>query len=269
MSERKNFNPMLFRDWNESLDAMDEHDQVEFFKAIRLFPNYEPKTKEKCFWVFLRGQLQKQLDTYTQKCEKNQRIANERERQRTNDHERARTCTNVDERHLKSKSISIKKEIYKEKKDGSVCETENENLTPPASLDATQDACVSKKPSSRKPSVCKPDDVEQADWDEYLSIRKAKKLPLTQRGLNLLRSEADKAGMTLQQVIVKCLEAGWAGFKAEWVKKETEEDKQSIFYVPPEQRSKKPWNGENPFAPVPDDSDYLKMNLGAFGRSSK
>jgi len=121
MSERKNFNPMLYQDWNEAIDEMSEHDQAEFFKAIRHFPNYEPQTSERSYWIFLRGQLKKQLDTYIEKCEKNQRIAYERERRKTSAHERSeddiieheciRTYTNVDERHLKSKSESISKSI--------------------------------------------------------------------------------------------------------------------------------------------------------------
>lgn len=81
--------------------------------------------------------------------------------------------------------------------------------------------CVSENPKEEKPrknvSVKKPEGVEQDDWDAYLQLRKQKRAPITNRALALLESEGKKAGMTIQQVIVTCLEHSWQGFKAEWL----------------------------------------------------
>lgn len=87
---------------------------------------------------------------------------------------------------------------------------------------ASQSAPVCKKKHSVIP---KPSDVEQEDWDEYLALRKEKKMPLTLRALSRLRSEGEKANLSMQEVIVRCLEEGWGGFKAKWIADEkTAED---------------------------------------------
>ena len=51
---------------------------------------------------------------------------------------------------------------------------------------------------------------------DFLSVRKAKRAPLTQTGLDGIKREADKAGITLESALRVCVERGWQGFKAEW-----------------------------------------------------
>ncbi len=92
---------------------------------------------------------------------------------------------------------------------------------------ASQSASVCKKKTI---SVQKPDGVEQEDWDEYLRLRKTKRAPLTKRALALLQSEGEKAEMTLQEVIVKCLEKSWVGFEAKWIEKEKTAEEESRDY---------------------------------------
>lgn len=64
--------------------------------------------------------------------------------------------------------------------------------------------------------IC-PDDVEQEVWDDYLTLRKSKRAPVTATVIKMLRREADKCGKPLQEVLEICCMNGWQGFKAEWV----------------------------------------------------
>lgn len=51
---------------------------------------------------------------------------------------------------------------------------------------------------------------------DFLKIRKAKRLPLTQTALDGIKREASKAGYTLEQAIKVCCERGWASFDSTW-----------------------------------------------------
>ena len=57
-------------------------------------------------------------------------------------------------------------------------------------------------------------------WNDFLTLRRSKKLPITETALAGIAREADKAGLTLQDTIVTCCERGWGGFKADWLKAE-------------------------------------------------
>jgi uncharacterized protein YdaU (DUF1376 family) len=74
------------------------------------------------------------------------------------------------------------------------------------------------EPKSPKGSLVCPDDVESSVWHDYLKIRKAKKLPITETALNGLRREAKKADISLSDALKVCCERGWIGFKADWYK---------------------------------------------------
>lgn len=52
---------------------------------------------------------------------------------------------------------------------------------------------------------------------DWLSIRKAKRLPLTETGLEKTISEAASVGMSLEQAITLCCENSWAGFKRDYL----------------------------------------------------
>ena len=51
---------------------------------------------------------------------------------------------------------------------------------------------------------------------DYLALRKAKKATSSRTALRSVVSEADKAGLPLQDVLTTCCARGWAGFRAEW-----------------------------------------------------
>jgi hypothetical protein len=66
----------------------------------------------------------------------------------------------------------------------------------------------------------KPDDVDQAVWDDFIALRRAKKAPLTETALRMLENEAKKAGITTQEAMRMCCANGWQGFKASWMREQ-------------------------------------------------
>ena len=50
-------------------------------------------------------------------------------------------------------------------------------------------------------------------------MRKAKKAPITQRAIDGIAAEAEKAGWSLEQALIECVMRGWQAFKADWVNK--------------------------------------------------
>lgn len=74
-----------------------------------------------------------------------------------------------------------------------------------------------KKTSKSKAVLSKPDDVSSEQlWSDFNALRNAKHAPLTETALNIIRKEAEKAGITLEQALETCCMRGWQGFKAEW-----------------------------------------------------
>ena len=79
---------------------------------------------------------------------------------------------------------------------------------------------------NHKPKITTPEGVSESLFKDYLEVRKAKKAKWTETAFKGLQREAEKAKMSLSEVIQMCCERGWAGFKAEWVKEETIKQKQ-------------------------------------------
>ena len=74
-----------------------------------------------------------------------------------------------------------------------------------------------KKSSKSKIVLDKPDDVSSEQiWSDFLALRNARHAPLTETALNIIRKEAHKAGISLEQALETCCMRGWQGFKAEW-----------------------------------------------------
>jgi hypothetical protein len=66
-------------------------------------------------------------------------------------------------------------------------------------------------------SVATPIGVSDSVWQEFKSLRKAKKAPITQRAIDAITTEANKAGWTLEKALEECVVRGWQAFKADWV----------------------------------------------------
>ena len=65
--------------------------------------------------------------------------------------------------------------------------------------------------------VATPIGVSDSVWQDFKTLRKAKKAPITQRAIDGIKAEADKAGWSMEQALSECCIRGWQAFKAEWV----------------------------------------------------
>lgn len=64
-----------------------------------------------------------------------------------------------------------------------------------------------------------PDDVDAPTWADWQEHRRKLKAPITATGMATLRTEAGKAGMSLQDAMATAMANGWRGFRADWVRK--------------------------------------------------
>jgi uncharacterized protein YdaU (DUF1376 family) len=113
---------------------------------------------------------------------------------------------------FKNKSDKAKKAIntrWNKEKDTDVIQTYYERNT--------KQEPVNNKQKTK--TIDTPSGVDESVWKDYLKIRKAKDLPITETALKGIEREAAKAGKTLNEVITICCENSWAGFKAEWLDK--------------------------------------------------
>jgi hypothetical protein len=77
--------------------------------------------------------------------------------------------------------------------------------------------------STKKNTVAPPSGVTDSVWQDWLSLRKAKRAAVTQTALDGIAREASKAGVNLQVALETCCARGWTGFKAEWLKDKGEQ----------------------------------------------
>ena len=75
-----------------------------------------------------------------------------------------------------------------------------------------------RAPRSARALAARPEDVTAAVWDEFAALRKLRRATLTETVVAGIRREAKAAGMTIDQALRTCIERGWQGFKADWVK---------------------------------------------------
>ena len=71
-----------------------------------------------------------------------------------------------------------------------------------------------------KNTLKRPDDIPEELWKDFKKLRSNKKAPLTELVIKRLRNEADKAGIPLTKAIETMCDRGWAGFQADWFKKD-------------------------------------------------
>jgi hypothetical protein len=81
--------------------------------------------------------------------------------------------------------------------------------------------------------VAPPEGVSISVWQEFKSLRKAKKAPITQRAIDKISEEANLAGWTLEKALEECIVRGWQAFKADWVAKKTNPADNIRLTVPP------------------------------------
>jgi len=92
-------------------------------------------------------------------------------------------------------------------------------VEPKKSLNTNQQT-LTKNHKRETPAVSCPAGVDAQVWSDWLSIRKAKRLPLTETAWEQLQGEARKAGLSMDVVIRECCLLGWGAFKASWWERE-------------------------------------------------
>ena len=80
------------------------------------------------------------------------------------------------------------------------------------------------KTQNTKNAVACPADVSPDCWEAFISHRKAVKALVTDRVVNTIRNEADKAGIPLEDALDEVVARGWKGFKADWYKPQIRAD---------------------------------------------
>jgi len=95
----------------------------------------------------------------------------------------------------------------------------NVTVTPPdTDTDTDTEQIQNNKNITRKSSLSKLTDlgVDEQIAKDWLTIRKAKKMPLTDTALKQIKREAELAKLTIPSVIEICAQNNWAGFKSTW-----------------------------------------------------
>jgi hypothetical protein len=113
-----------------------------------------------------------------------------------------------------SSTMRVAKHRNKKKQVSNVGETLQKR--PSNAIDTDTDTEQIQK---RTTSVATPSGVSDSVWQEFKSLRKAKKAPITQRAIDKISEEANLAGWTLEKALEECIVRGWQAFKAEWVAK--------------------------------------------------
>jgi hypothetical protein len=123
---------------------------------------------------------------------------------------------NWDKRQFVSDSSTMRVAKHRNKKKQVSNANETLQKRPSNAIDTDTDTEQIQK---RTTSVAPPDGVSNSVWQEFKSLRKAKKAPITQRAIDKISEEANLAGWTLEKALEECIVRGWQAFKAEWVAK--------------------------------------------------
>jgi len=93
---------------------------------------------------------------------------------------------------------------------------ETEKISSP---EKTKPAPAKPKPETTRavnPLLLKPDDVSERAWCDFVTLRRAKRAPITEGVIKTFRAEARKAGISLEEAINTAVYQGWQGFRADW-----------------------------------------------------
>lgn len=72
MKKKKQFAPHIYPEWGELFENLTPQQNSEILLAIAKFPEYKPKDVP--VWNFIKSQLQKEYEMFTEKCESNSAI---------------------------------------------------------------------------------------------------------------------------------------------------------------------------------------------------
>jgi uncharacterized protein YdaU (DUF1376 family) len=88
-----------------------------------------------------------------------------------------------------------------------------------------------QKPKKEKATVVAcPPDVGLQEWQDWLSLRKAKNAPVTETVMKSARKEAEKAGITLNAFLTIWCARGSQGLEASWLKSDEKQNQTETVY---------------------------------------
>jgi len=161
---------------------------------------------------------------------------------------------NWDKRQFVSDSSTMRVRKHRDNKKQPSNADETLQKRPSNAIDTDTDTEQTHK-IKKATSVAPPEGVSISVWQDFLTLRKAKRAPMTQRALNGLMSEAEKAGWTLEKALEECCLRGWQAFKADWVAKKANPADIVRFTVPsknePDPALEKIKEDEKKAAPIP------------------
>ena len=77
-----------------------------------------------------------------------------------------------------------------------------------------------KEKRQKATGVAMPDGIDKTLWEDFLALRRAKKLPVTQTALDGIKAQGAILGFTLAQTLTEQINRGWGSFHASWILKE-------------------------------------------------
>jgi hypothetical protein len=144
--------------------------------------------------------------------------------------------------------------VLAERKQDAIPETETERETETETERETETE-TERETKKKATSVAPPDGVSDSVWQEFKSLRKAKKAPITQRAIDSISSEAKQIGWSLEKALEECVVRGWQAFKADWVVKPNPADRVRLTVAPsnePDPALEKIKADEKKAAPMPE-----------------
>ena len=137
---------------------------------------------------------------------------------------------NWDKRQFVSDSSTMRVRKHRDNKKQQ--SNDGETLQKRSSNAIDTDADTEQIQKKKATVVATPFGVSDSVWQEFKSLRKAKKAPITQRAIDAINTEAKKANWTLEKALEECVVRGWQAFKADWVVKPNPADNIRLT-VPP------------------------------------
>jgi hypothetical protein len=136
---------------------------------------------------------------------------------------------NWDKRQFVSDSSTMRVARHRNKKKQVSNADETLQKRPSNAIDTDTDTEQIQK---RTTSVSTPIGVSDSVWQEFKSLRKAKKAPISQRAVDAISNEAKKINWTLEKALEECVVRGWQAFKADWVVKPNPADRVRLTVAP-------------------------------------
>jgi uncharacterized protein YdaU (DUF1376 family) len=124
------------------------------------------------------------------------------------------------------KASESAKARWSKQKDANALPTQSEGNATHNTEHITQDTKHKKKATV----VACPPDVGLQEWEDWLSLRKAKKAPVTETVLKSARKEAERAGITLNAFLTIWCARGSQGLEASWLKSDEKQMQTETVY---------------------------------------